>query len=105
MAVTDRDWLLSSIIQHFLIIPSGCALPYGGSWADRTGVKGLLRELLPIGECEEVRQEGSEEMSTWQMRPLRPRLTIQTPGPGISSPKLLSPALVAPLLLRLKVLY
>ena len=47
-----------------------------------------LRELLPMGDCE-VRQESSEEMSTWQMRPLRFRLTIRTQGPGISPPKLL----------------
>jgi hypothetical protein len=27
----------------FLIIPVGCAIPYGGSWADRTGAMGVLR--------------------------------------------------------------
>ena len=79
---------LEGYCSDFLIMPSGCAPPYGSSRAERTGAKGLLRQLLPMGECD-VRQEGSEEMSTWQMRPLRPGLTIQTPGPGIWSPKLL----------------
>ena len=69
-------------------MPSGCALPYGITRADRTGAMGLLREFLPMGECE-VRQQSSEKMSTWQMRSLRWGLTIRTQGPGISPPKLL----------------
>src|SRR5688500_12550848 len=42
-----RSW--SSPFLHRSIIPSGCALPYGSSWADRTGTMGLLRELPLYG--------------------------------------------------------
>jgi hypothetical protein len=44
---------LLGVLRDFLIIPSGCSLHYGSSWADRTGAMGRS-------------SEAAERTSTWQ---------------------------------------